>query len=287
MAIEELPKAPNLAVLYGKAAAGLRRRGRSGDAIPDTELQVRQVPVDRARLVDYNRVCRFRLTDALPPTYPRVLAFPLALELLTRPEFPLPAAGLVHTANRIELRRAIQVEQPLDLAVRAQELREHPRGYEVDVRSTATVDGVEVWREVSTYLHRRRSDGPAPHPVHSEPPAPTAVWRIDKQVNAAYAAVSGDHNPIHTSTLAARAFGFRGRIAHGMWTMARCLAQLAARLPAPPYLVEVSFRSPIVLPATVGFGATPDEHGWTFAVHDRATGRPHLYGTLSGKVTRE
>jgi hypothetical protein len=280
MAIEELPKAPSLALLYGKVAAGPRRRGRTGQAIPETELLLRRVPVDRARLAEYNRVCGFRLTDALPPTYPHVPAFPLTLALLTRPQFPVPAAGLVHTANRIELHRPIELGQPLDLAVRAQELREHPRGYEVDVHSAATVDGVVVWREVSTYLHRRRSDGPAPHPVHSEPPAPTAVWRIGKQVGHAYAAVSGDHNPIHTSSLAARAFGFRGRIAHGMWTKARCLAQLAARLPAPPYLVEVSFRSPIVLPATVGFGATADEHGWTFAVHDRATGRPHLYGTL-------
>lgn len=37
----------------------------------------------------------------------------------------------------------------------------------------------------------------------------------------AYADVSGDHNPIHTSPMLARMFGFRGAIAHGMFTLAR------------------------------------------------------------------
>jgi hypothetical protein len=279
MPVEELSRAPSLAALYGKAAAGLlpgRRPG--GEQLPDTELVLRSVAADRPRLAEYARVCGFRVTDALPPTYPHILAFPLALLLMTRPEFPFPVAGVVHLANRISLRRELDAAQPLDLSVRAEGLRPHARGRQLDLVAVASVDGTEVWRGVSTYLHRSGAGG-GPR-AETAPPAPSAVWRVGAEVGPAYAAVSGDRNPIHLSNLAARAFGFRRRIAHGMWTKARCLAQLSARLPSPPYAVAVEFRAPVLLPATVGFSQAGGEE---FAVHDTRTGKPHL----SGKVTRE
>lgn len=280
MSVEELARPPSLAALYGKAAAGLLPVHRQrGDELPDTELVLRSVAVDRSRLAEYARVCGFRLTDALPPTYPHILAFPLTLLLMTRPEFPFPAAGAVHVANRIVLRRPLDAAQPLDLSVRAEGLRPHPRGRQLDVVAVASVDGTEVWRGVSTYLHRTGAGG-GPR-EETAAPASSAVWRVGAEVGPAYAAVSGDRNPIHLSNLAARAFGFRRRIAHGMWTKARCLAQLAGRLPAPPYAVAVEFHTPVLLPATVGFSQAAD--GGEFAVHDAGTGRPHL----SGKVTSE
>jgi acyl dehydratase len=243
------------------------------------------VVVDRSRLAGYARVCGFRLTDALPATYPHVLAFPLALQLMTAPEFPFPAAGVVHLANRIELHRSLDAGEPLDLAVHAERLRPHPRGQQVDLVTVASVAGAEAWREVSTYLHRTASasasgsgSASGSHSGERPPaPAPAAVWRVAADTGRAYAAVSGDWNPIHSSTLAARAFGFRRRIAHGMWTKARCLAQLAPRLPAA-YAVAVTFQAPILLPATVGFSI--DGSGAGFAVHDRRSGRPHLSGTV-------
>jgi hypothetical protein len=184
---------------------------------------------------------------------------------------------VVHLANRIALHRPLPAGQPLDLAVHVAGLRPHDRGQQLDVVAVASVDGTEVWRGVSTYLHRSGGGG-RPRPDGEAPP-PAAVWRVGADTGRAYAAVSGDRNPIHTSTLAARAFGFRGRIAHGMWTKARCLAQLAPRLPEA-YLAEVRFQTPVRLPATVGFSATPAGSGWAFALHDRRSGRPHLSGTV-------
>ena len=59
---------------------GLDGGRRPGD-LPATELVLRGVGVDRARLAAYARVCHFRLGDTLPATYPHVLAFPLAMTL--------------------------------------------------------------------------------------------------------------------------------------------------------------------------------------------------------------
>lgn len=261
--------------LYLKAAAGVLTR-RSGDTVPATTVTRSAVTVDRGHLAGYDRVCGFRLTDTLPPTYPHVLAFPLAMRLMATAEFPFPIVGLVHVANRITVAGPISATTALDFQVHAENLRPHERGRQVDVVAVATVEGAEVWRGVSTYL-RREGRAEAGDRGRTQPPAPSAIWRVPASVGPRYAAVSGDRNPIHTSRVGARLFGFPRPIAHGMWTKARCLAALEGRLPEA-YTVEVSFKLPILLPATVAFSASP---AWEFAVHDAKSGKPHSAGTVS------
>jgi len=68
-----------------------------------------------------------------------------------------------------------------------------------------------------------------------------------------------------------------------MWTKARCLAALESRLP-DAYTVEVSFKRPILLPATVAFGevgAVGDPDGLRFEVRDARKGTPHLTGHVN------
>jgi hypothetical protein len=263
---------------YLRAAIGLVPGFSRPDRLPDTELERRGVTVDRRRLADYDRVCGFRLTDTLPATYPHILAFPLAMRLMSAPNFPFPVIGLVHVANRIELRRPISADEPLDLTVRAADLREHERGRQLDVVATASVDGEVVWRGVSTYLRRERAGSGRGDGDRPEPPAPSARWRVEPRAGTEYARVSGDHNPIHTSRLGARLFGFSRPIAHGMWSKARCLAALEGRLPEA-YTVAVSFKLPILLPSTVAFSATSSP-SWTFALHNAKSAKPHLTGTV-------
>lgn len=275
--------------LYLRAAAGLLPKRHRSPTLPDRDLVDRGVAVDRAHLAAYDRVCGFRLTDTLPATYLHVLAFPLAMRLMTANDFPFPVIGLVHIANRITVSRPVDAGERLDLSVRAADLRDHGRGRQFDIEATATVDGEEVWRGVSTYLRKdagtdRRprtaevqnragaGDGGRPREAGERPPA-TAVWRVPAKIGREYAAVSGDRNPIHTSRLGARLLGFPGPIAHGMWSKARCLAALAGRLPAE-YTVDVVFRAPIRLPGTVSFRAD----GLSFEVFGR---RPHLAGQVT------
>ena len=281
---------PPVGPLYRQAALALvpgMRRTRRPAVVPTVELVVRNVPVDRDHLADYNRVCAFPLRDTLPATYPHVLGFPLALRLMSIPDFPIPVVGIVHIGNRIAQYRPIDAGERLDFTVRAADLRPHARGRQVDVILTASVGGVEVWHGVSTYLSKERPGAEAGRPVtgprpprDGAGPAPgtsSAIWRLDRRVGTDYARVSGDQNPIHTSRLAARLFGFPQPIAHGMWSKARCLAALDNRLPEA-YTVDVSFKLPLPLPSTVAFTATPS---WTFALHSARTGRPHLSGTIS------
>ena len=246
-------------------------RIRRPDGLPDREL-TREVSVDREHLAAYDRVCGFRLRDQLPPTYPHVLAFPPAMELLTGP-FPFSPLGLVHVGNRIEQRRPLTADERLELRVWAADLRPHDRGRQFDVVAEATVDGEVAWRDVSTYLHRERRG--ASKSERSEPPPANAVWRLPGDIGRRYARVSGDNNPIHTHALLAKALGQPGTIAHGMWTKARSLAALEAELP-PSFTVDVRFKLPLRIPGKATFSSADG----SFAVHD-ARGRPHLEGAIS------
>ena len=261
--------------VYRHAVIGMLPLRRPA-SLPGTVLTEENVAIDRDRLADYDRVCGFGLSDALPPTYPHVLAFPLAMRLMAAREFPFPVVGLVHVANRITVHRPIDAASRLDLAVRAVDLRPHDRGRQFDIVATASVAGEVVWEGVSTYLRREKSrTSSSGSRTSSSPPAGSATWRVPPRVGSDYARVSGDRNPIHTSRLGARLFGFPRPIAHGMWSKARCLSALAGRLPEA-YTVDVAFKLPILLPATVAFDWT----GTDFSLRDARSGKPHVTGSI-------
>jgi hypothetical protein len=65
-----------------------------------------------------------------------------------------------------------------------------------------------------------------------------------------------------------------------MWTKARCLAALGASLPRS-FTVEVAFKRPILLPATVSFAEGRERAEIRFGVRDAKRDTPHLDGYLT------
>lgn len=297
MTTKELSGSPSMLALFARAGAamipGASRlpfvAGGAGDAaIPSLTLTLDDVTIERDRLASYDRVCGFRLGDTLPPTYPHMLAFPLHLALMTDGSFPFGAIGLVHIANTITQHRPIGADERLSLKVWATRLEPRPRGRKFDIRAEAAVDGESVWESVSTNLKRGGGSDAEAASREAQPagPAPedlpvTATWNLPADLGRRYGSISGDLNPIHVHPLTARLFGFPTAIAHGMWTKAHCLAALEPRLPEA-FTVEVAFKKPILLPATVEFASQTAEQGaTTFAVRDARNGTPHLTGTVS------
>ena len=212
-----------------------------------------------------------------------MLAFPLQLSLMTDPSFPFPAIGLVHVYNQITQHRPVRLGEALSLKVSATPLEPHPRGQQFSLCTEARVGEELVWEETSTNLRRGSgSDAGTVRDVPSAEELPvSATWKLPGDLGRRYGSVSGDFNPIHVHSLSARLFGFPSAIAHGMWTKARCLAALEARLPEA-FMVEVAFRKPILLPATVEFASEADGvGGFRFGVRDARRGTAHLDGRLS------
>jgi acyl dehydratase len=290
MPVVELHGSPGMLPMFAKAGAamipGASRLpfvGGGGGELPDLTYVLSDVSVDRDRLATYNRVCGFSLRNALPATYPHMLAFPLHLKLMTDPGFPFAAIGLVHIYNRITQHRPIDAGEPLDIRVWPTDLRPHPRGRQFSICSEARVGDELVWEAVSINLRRggggsEADAGSGPDVASAEDLPAAATWKLPGDLGRRYGSVSGDLNPIHVHSLSARLFGFPSAIAHGMWTKARCLAALEARLP-DAFTVEVAFKRPILLPAVVEF-AEGGQDGIRFGVRDRRKQTPHLDGSL-------
>ena len=289
MTEREFSAPPSLLALFARAgvslipgASRLPFAGGGGGEMPADVLTLSDVEVDRGRLAAYDRACDFRFSDALPPTYLHTLAFPLHLALMTSGSFPLRAIGLVHIANRIDQHRPLDAGERVSLRVWATPIYPHPRGRQFMVRTQARVGSELVWEEASLHLARGPGDDSAPFPdgpPSSEALPVTATWKLPADLGRRYGSVSGDLNPIHIHSLTARWFGFSSAIAHGMWTEARCLAALAPQLPAR-FTVEVAFKRPIPLPATVQFAETADAGVIAFGVRDATREEQHLDGLV-------
>lgn len=264
---------------------GVTPRLRRPPAVAAQQVVVPGYTPGIGRLARYARVCGFTLRDALPPTWLHVLTFPLHLHLLADPATTLPLAGLVHAGNRMRLHRPVLVSEQLEISAGIDNLRPHRRGALVDLSGQVHVGDELVWEGVSSYLARGAQvpGEPAPDSQAGTPRAvpgvPIAWWSLPADLGRRYRDVSGDPNPIHTSRVAAKAFGFPRPIVHGMWTHARVLAALENRLP-PAYEVSVEFTKPILLPGKVGFAATERDGGWDAAVTTRDGSKPHLLARI-------
>ncbi|MFB6655261.1 MaoC/PaaZ C-terminal domain-containing protein [Streptomyces microflavus] len=276
-------------LVRGAVTSPFKHPGRPGATLPTDRLTLPAAPSAPGPLAAYRDICGFPAPESepLPLTYPHVLAFPLAMRLMTARRFPLPVVGLVHTWIEIVARRPVQSDEPLELTVYAEELTPHRRGTEVTMVTEARSAGAPVWESRSGYLSRHATNATgSTREADGSPTLPAvAEWRLPGDLGRRYGAVSGDRNPIHLHPLTARLFGFPRAIAHGMWTVARCLAEADGR-PGEIRSVRADFRAPVLLPATVTYAADPA--GNAFALRSESssgsgtgTGRVHLTGAVT------
>ncbi len=261
--------------------------GKKGGELPDLTLRRKEIGIDAEHVAAYAEVCGFAPSQALPFTYPHMLAFPLHMGIMTDSSFPFPAIGTVHLGNSITQHRPISPAERLDVSASAVNLRPHAKGRVFDLVTTVTALGSgadeSVWESTSTYLRVGKGDKDAP--PENDPfdviAGTGTVWNLPGSLGREYAAVSGDHNPIHLYPLSAKAFGFKRQIAHGMWSKARCVAAFSNRL-GDSATVEVEFKKPIFLPGRVAFGSRVVDfdatRGLDFSLTNPGNGAPHLVG---------
>jgi acyl dehydratase len=239
-------------------------------------LRLREHAADR-----YSRVCGFDSRASMPVTYPHVLAMPLHLRIFAMPEFPLRPMGLIHLTNGIESTGELRPGQSLDIDVSAQDYRRTDAGLAFDMVTEIRGEGRVLWRETCCFLSRwpvsaERPTGRPPRPPKAPKDAAVlAELPVSLRTAWEYARVSSDYNPIHLSDRAARFFGLRGAIAHGMWSLARSMA--LAPMPAMPARIETQFLTPVQLPARVAIKEWKADGQARRALCDVRTGRVHMY----------
>ncbi|WP_411376381.1 MaoC family dehydratase [Arthrobacter sp. MPF02] len=289
---------PSLSKLYVNAAAQAARRrllgAQDSAVLPAANHEVRGVTVDVANLTAYQHLLGETASDVLPAGFLHALAFPVAMSVMNRDDFPLPLLGMIHLRNSVEQRSPVLFSDALDITAGVQNLRGHRAGTQVDVVAEIRLAGKDdlTWRGISTYLAKGvflpGIDKPSAGSAKAEfvAPDPTAVWQLGVDAGRAYAAVSGDFNPIHLSVLSARALGLRSSIAHGMYLASRALADVGS-VRGDSFMWDVEFDAPVFLPCRVALGISSEEGSsgaWElsrFVAWNPRSGRRHFSGTVA------
>jgi acyl dehydratase len=280
--IDPPPSRPQLLIAGVRA---LRKPKLEGAPPLPTERLVRSaVEMTASGIADYARACGFRREQGVPLSYPHVLAFPLHLMLLTRPTFPYPASGMVHLANRIRQHQRLHEGQALRLEVYGERWVAHPKGQALSIATRAYSAGQLVWESDSLYL-RRDVKNPVGEPwngalaLQEEGLLRTQRWVLPADLGRRFARVSGDFNPIHTSLIGAKIFGFRRAIAHGMWTLGRALAAQQPPGGLDQAEAHCDFKLPIYLPGQVALWNHPASGPQrAFEVRNAGGDKPHMRG---------
>jgi len=254
---------------------------------PVITATVEGVRLRPARIARYAEVCGFPAATGVPSTFPHVLAMPLHLKIFASDAFALRPMGLIHLSNVIELAGELRPDSGLDIEVAARNYRETDAGLAFDMDTVISSRGQDVWRETCVFLSRWPESAQRPMGRPPRPPKAPRDASILQELEVtteqvwAYAKVSSDFNPIHLSDRAARYFGLRGAIAHGMWSFARSIAQKPQPTLGVGTRIETQFLTPVQLPAKVAIKEWTEEGRVRRALCDIRTGRVHMYASWS------
>jgi acyl dehydratase len=107
------------------------------------------------------------------------------------------------------------------------------------------------------------------------------VLPIPANAGRQYAKIAGDRNPIHTSTLLAKVFGFKGPIAHG-WYLVSKIVRICEQVKNKPFkFIEVEFKAPVFLPGDIRLQVEEQPDGTlVFSAQSKETGKLVLSGSL-------
>ena len=275
---------PSTLNLYRRALFAKGLKG-STPKLPTTSITLANIKADEKKVNQYRNVCGFNQdNNLLPITFPHILAFPLHLELMLLKEFPFAVMGMVHIRNEITQYRAINLLETMDVSCRFSDIRKTDKGFDVDIKTEIHITGELVWESISTNLVRKKTDiKPAPKAQEQSQLVDLPYkefWNLSSDLGRRYALISGDSNPIHLFSLSAKLFGFKGHIAHGMWTKARVAAALCEKLDTDACKIIVDFKLPIFLPTSIQLNYDQQGSSINFDIRDETGIKPHMKGQV-------
>ena len=273
---------PSLFSLYRKIFFG-RKPGWDQQPLPYIKVTTPRVILSEAKVSQYAQVCGFQFDGkVLPPTYLYVMAFRLHAVIFTHDGITFPLLGMIHLKNRIQVYRPVTINETFSFECALATSRETDSGLEFEFVSKVFVGDELVWESLSTYLYRidvagRRVRPPKAIDMAWETPQ---SWSLSDDLGRRYAKASGDYNLIHLHPVLSKHFGFDRVLAHGMWSKARCLAELMPSIGERPFTVDVTFKLPLLMPADVGFSYEKSVDKMIFELRDSKGRRPHLSGDV-------
>ena len=254
-----------------------------GIAFNKFSSSLNNIKLDFNKINQFKKICGYpQNTNTVPMLYLQSLFIGLFGHYITSPFFPLPPLGLIHTKQKIFQKREIDQNEILNANFSLSEVTIDPKGVEIIFFLKLTSKDEVVWEGITTTLSKSRKYLQKKKPDQTPqiiPPFTTID--VPKNIGRQYAKVSGDINPHHLSAFFAKLFGFKRAIAHGMWSLAKSIAEIEKQFTDNIVSsIDVSFKRPLFLPGTATIGAAKEGNDISFELRDSVTKTPHLAGSI-------
>lgn len=286
---------PGIWANYTRVLTGRKPRIMpAGATVPRIEATLAPIRIDPDHLARYAAICGMPRTDVVPIAFPHMLASGMHLAMLSSPAFPVSVLGIVHLQNRIERLHAQDPAEPMALRSWIEGHRDTELGHEFELQTEGTTAGEVIWRETCVFLarglraprarvlaaERAREREREREAAADSQPLRTSRFTAPAGLGRRYAVVSSDYNPIHLGDLAAKPFGFRKAITHGMWSLARCAAEAGEADARGAVTLDVTFKAPVFMPAELLFESRTAPGSVLFTMKDATSDKPYLAGEL-------
>jgi hypothetical protein len=237
----------------------------------------------------YQQICQIPETPEFPAFFfPFALSFRLQLLLLTHSSFPLPLLGTLHLRSHSIQYAPFPFHQALRIVSTLKPYQIREKGLEFSVHTVLT--GVEepIWEALNFYfLKGKFGNANTTPPLVSlselKNPKEMASWSLPQGVAFSYARFSGDYNPIHLSTIAAKILGQPRKIVHGAWMAAHLLPRLLrASAFSLPLRLDLQFKGPFFEGDCVSlWQEIQEEKNTAFECYQQKNPKPCIQGKLS------
>jgi acyl dehydratase len=278
------PQLPHLSKLILPSLLTLRRGIKIKPAGIALDRIYNEVMVNQRALQKY--VVMMGWSQPAPFAYLYILAQRGQTALMLDQAFTIAIPGLVHLSNQLKQLADYDVKQPFKMEVSG----EVPHKEDGALIITFTVDFWQADTKVATctsvYLAKRKRKQPSYRSAKktatmpSDTPGFSEEWDIPARLGKQYAKASGDINPIHTSTMVAKAMGFPSRILHGWYSAGRALKSAEIILGKPAKAIAVEFKTPVYLPSKQILKLWQVGEEITFQLSDSKTGRLTMCGSM-------
>jgi hypothetical protein len=285
-------KQPYLAAIYPLAGLWPRAGLAPGQGVPQISLTWRGARVDRGHLRRYleDRGLEEDAADPLPLLYPLVFCFPLHLQVLAHPRFPLRFPRMLTVRSHVSRHLPLLVDQEQTIWCGLGDQRVLPGGLEVDFLTRIDIDegGAPrlAWENVNVYYFPGRfGEHDAPRGFSRLAPRgrddTRVTWTNRAGAGWRFARLSGDLNGLHYNPAYARVLGYERDFSHAPAILSDSLSHL------PPLLVrrtrlrlDAYYKGPVYYGREVDLRSEVAVDRVRFDLHSAGNPRPCVSGEL-------
>ncbi|PWJ41046.1 MaoC/PaaZ C-terminal domain-containing protein [Sediminitomix flava] len=242
-----------------------------------------QAKIDDFQLSAYKAYFGFEQAE-VPLPFLYLMAQKAQIKLMVEQDFPLAIPGMVHLENKMHYYAEPNTNQAFVLETTMEIKAKEGSLLPVSIVKIYQ-DNVLIADSESLYLSKRKSKGKKKKKEAEAKPLLredfSKQWILHANAGKEYAEISGDKNPIHTSKIGAKLFGFPSMIIHGWCSASKATASLEKEYQKPIKSIEIVFKKAIVIPRKVAIIAKKEELSAVFEFRKEGAEDVYLEGSLT------